>query len=134
LYRKGTRSTVDPNCDPGAAEPRRTRSNTPRQEILKKWVLADVRGRLVVEGGAMLACARGQYEEAARLYAAAIPQRNALWDVIDPQEYERRARDLETLRAALGERTYTSEFTEGATSSLDEALDVVHFRVLDNGM
>jgi hypothetical protein len=68
------------------------------------------------------------------LYAAAIPQRNALWDVIDPQEYERRARDLETLRAALGEQTYASEFTEGATSSLDEALDVVHFRVLDNGM
>jgi predicted ATPase/DNA-binding XRE family transcriptional regulator len=113
-----------PEAEGLIAEALRTLATLKRTEAL--WA--------VVEGGAVLACARGLYEEAARLYAAAIPQRNSLWDVIDPQEYERRARDLETLRAALGEQTYASEFTEGAASHLDEALDVVYLRVLDNGM
>jgi predicted ATPase/DNA-binding XRE family transcriptional regulator len=105
------------------AEALRTLANLKRTEAL--WA--------VVEGGAVLACARGQYEEAARLYAAVIPRRDALWDVIDPQEYDRRSHDLETIRTALGEQTYATEFTAGAVSPLDEALDVVHFSVLDGG-
>jgi predicted ATPase len=85
----------------------------------------------VVEGGAALACAEGWLEEAARLYAAAIPQRDAFWDIIDPQEHERRVHDLEIIRAALGEQTYAPVLTAGAANHLDEALYLVRFRLFD---
>ncbi|HEV8189976.1 MAG TPA: tetratricopeptide repeat protein, partial [Ktedonobacterales bacterium] len=79
----------------------------------------------VIEGGAALACEQGQLEEAAHLYAAAIPRRDALWDIIDPQEYERRARDLGAIRAALGETAYAAVSAVGISTSLDEALDLL---------
>lgn len=78
-----------------------------------------------VEGGAALACARGRHEAAARLFAAAIPQRDALWDIIDPHEYGRRARDLAAIRAALGEEAYAARFASGAAIIQDEALDLL---------
>lgn len=79
----------------------------------------------VIEGGAALACASGQFEHAARLYAAAIPQRDALWDIIDPQERERRACDLATIQKKLGEETYAAACGTGSTMTLDEALDLL---------
>lgn len=86
----------------------------------------------VVEGSAALATARGHYEEAAHMYAAAVPQRDAFWDVIDPQEHARRARDLEIIRAALGEQTFATVFTEGAVNPWDEVLDLVYSSALDS--
>jgi len=79
----------------------------------------------VVEGGAALAYARGQFDHAARLYAAAIPQRDALWDIIDPQEHERRARDLAAIHAELGEEGDAAACATGSTMMLDEALDLL---------
>jgi hypothetical protein len=58
------------------------------------------------------------------LYAAAIPQRDACWDVIDPYELKRRTRDLATLQAGLGEELFAIEFSRGQALSQDEVLDL----------
>jgi tetratricopeptide (TPR) repeat protein len=79
----------------------------------------------VIESGAALACARGRYEDAARLYAVAIPQRDALWDTIDPSEYARRDADLAAIRAALGEKMHVAIFALGSVITLGEALDLL---------
>jgi hypothetical protein len=76
----------------------------------------------VIEGGAALTCARGRIESALRLYAAAIAQRDAIWDIIDPIEYERRARDLAQIRQSLGEETYAAAFSTATALSLDNGL------------
>ena len=72
-----------------------------------------------------MACASERFEHAARLYAAAIPQRDALWDIIDPQERERRATDLAAIQKELGKATYTAAYATGSTMTLDEALDLL---------
>lgn len=84
----------------------------------------------IIEGGGALACALGQFEHAMRLYAAAIPQRDALWDIIDPQEHERRARDLATIQAKLGEGAYGALCSANSTMTLDDAIDLLR-EILD---
>jgi predicted ATPase/DNA-binding XRE family transcriptional regulator len=71
---------------------------------------------VAIEATAALACAHGCYENAARLYAAAIPQRDADWDVIDPYEHERRAQDLVAIRTILGGERYEQIFTSAAAT------------------
>jgi predicted ATPase len=81
------------------------------------WTLIEVSGAA--------ACARGQHEDAARLYAIAISQRDALWDTIDPQEHKHRARDLATVIAALGEERYSAISALGSAITLNEAVDLL---------
>jgi predicted ATPase/DNA-binding XRE family transcriptional regulator len=76
----------------------------------------------VIEGTAALACAREHFEPAARLYATAIPRRDALLDVIEPTEYARRAADLAAIRASLGDARSRELFSDAPPTSLDDAL------------
>jgi hypothetical protein len=79
----------------------------------------------VVEGAAALACARHHPENAGRLYAVASAQRDAVWDIIDPVEYVRRARDLAALRKILGAESCAAISAAAQALSLDEALELV---------
>jgi predicted ATPase/DNA-binding XRE family transcriptional regulator len=74
----------------------------------------------VGEGSAALACACGQFALAARLYAATIPRRDALWDVIDPSEHARRDQDLATIREMLSSEQYEQAVAD-APSTLEGA-------------
>jgi predicted ATPase/transcriptional regulator with XRE-family HTH domain len=76
----------------------------------------------VVERAAGYACRRGLHEPAVRLYAAAERGRAQICDLVDPAERELRARDLDTLRAALGESAWASCVAAGQTLSLNDAL------------
>ncbi len=95
--------------------------------------LADLSGRtraseylwLLVERAATLACRRGNAERAARLYAAAVAHRDTTLGPIEPAEHAMRARDLDWLRAALGESTLAGYLAVGRTLSLDDAVALV---------
>jgi predicted ATPase/transcriptional regulator with XRE-family HTH domain len=76
----------------------------------------------VIEGGAALACRQGRLENALRLYATAIAQRDAVWDIIDPIEYECRARDLAQIRQSLGDGANAAAFSVASALSLDDEL------------
>jgi predicted ATPase/transcriptional regulator with XRE-family HTH domain len=76
----------------------------------------------VIEEGAALACARQQLENGLWLYAIATAQRDAVWDIIDPIENERRVRDLAHIRQALGEEVCEVIVTASKAYSLEEAL------------
>ncbi|HEY7093328.1 MAG TPA: tetratricopeptide repeat protein [Ktedonobacterales bacterium] len=77
-----------------------------------------------IESAAALGCASGRFELATSLYAAAIRQRDACWDIIDPYELKRRTRDLATLQAGLGEESFATVFARSQALSLDEVLDL----------
>lgn len=79
----------------------------------------------VIERSGTLARQRGDAEHAARLYAAALAHRSNTARVVDPAENEMRARDLEWLRATLGEAAFASAQAEGEALSLDDALTEV---------
>jgi predicted ATPase/transcriptional regulator with XRE-family HTH domain len=79
----------------------------------------------LVERGGTLALLRGEPEQAARLYGAAMANRDASPRPMDPAEREMRERDLERLRAALGESTLASRLAEGQTLSLDDAVTLL---------
>ena len=76
----------------------------------------------LVERVGTLACRQGAPERAARLYGAAITQRDAAPGPLDPAERDLRARDLERLRATLGEDAFAAAYAAGQRLSLDEAL------------
>lgn len=78
----------------------------------------------VVERVGTLALQRGQPERAARLYAAAAAavSREGGSGPVDPAERDLSARDLERLRAALGEDGLEQALAAGRTLSRDEAV------------
>ena len=78
----------------------------------------------VLEVVGALACAKNHADTALRLYAVASKQRDDILDVIDPREYDMRARDLESLRTALGENTYEGTLASARSLSLGEALSL----------
>lgn len=82
---------------------------------------ARVRWR-VVERAAGYACRRGLRELAVRLYAAAEQGRARTCDLVDPAERELRAREMDTLRATLGESTWAGCLAEGQALSLNDAI------------
>jgi tetratricopeptide (TPR) repeat protein len=79
----------------------------------------------LVERAGVLACRRGEPEQAARLYGAAIAHRDASPRPIEPAEREMRARDLDWLRSMLGESILTAYLTEGRAHSLNDAVGLV---------
>ncbi|HEU0025661.1 MAG TPA: tetratricopeptide repeat protein [Ktedonobacterales bacterium] len=76
----------------------------------------------VIERTGTLALQGGQPRIAARLYAAALAHQEAPPDRLEPAERDLRARDLERLRAALGEDGLEQSFAEGRELSWDETV------------
>ncbi|MBF6589499.1 MAG: tetratricopeptide repeat protein [Ktedonobacterales bacterium] len=95
--------------------------------------LSDLSGKMregtylwwLVERVGTLACRRGEPERAACLYGAAIAHRDATPEPMDPAEHEMRARDLDRLRATLGEPLLTNCLCEGKMLSLDAAVVLI---------
>ncbi len=79
----------------------------------------------LVERAATLACRRDQHERAACLYAAAIRNRDARPGPIEPAERTLRSRDLDCLRAALGDSALQDALAAGRTLSQAEAVTLV---------
>ena len=80
----------------------------------------------VVERVGTLALRRGEPERAARLYAAALAPREDASGPVDPAERDLRARDLERLRATLGEDGLERALAVGRALSWDEAVAQAH--------
>ena len=76
----------------------------------------------LVERAGTLACQQGAPQKAAQLHAVAVRRRNAASPVLEPAEREVRARDLEWLRATLGETAFAEATATGEALSLDEAI------------
>lgn len=76
----------------------------------------------LIERAGTLACRRGAPERAAHLYGAAIAHRDATPRPVEPAEREIRARDLESLRATLGEHALELLLIEGKELSSDAAV------------
>jgi tetratricopeptide (TPR) repeat protein len=76
----------------------------------------------LVERTATVVCRGGKAEQAARLYGAAMVQRDAVPRSIEPAEAEMRTRDLDRLRVILGETTFTKEVDKGREFTFDEAI------------
>jgi predicted ATPase/DNA-binding XRE family transcriptional regulator len=79
----------------------------------------------LVERGGTLASRQRMPGQAATLYAAAIARRNAVPTLLEPAERELRDRDLEALRATLGETALADAMTAGEAFSLEEALTLL---------
>lgn len=80
--------------------------------------------RLVERTGA-LACRQGTPELAAQLYAAAIAHRDAMPGSLEPAERELRVRDMNWLRATLGETAFANAVAAGEALTLDESIAAV---------
>ena len=76
----------------------------------------------LIERAGTLACQRGAPEQAARLYSAAIAHRDAMAGPLEPAERDMRTRDMNGLRATLGETAFADAVAAGEAFSLDEAL------------
>jgi hypothetical protein len=79
----------------------------------------------LVERTGTLARRRGEAERAARLYGAAIAHRDATPQPVDPAERDMRARDLDWLRATLGEGELADRLAEGQRLAVDDAAALV---------
>jgi tetratricopeptide (TPR) repeat protein len=79
----------------------------------------------LVERTGTLVCRNGEAEQAARLYGAALSHRAATSGSIEPAERDMRARDLEWLRATLGEGALADRLAEGQRLAVDDILAVV---------
>lgn len=76
----------------------------------------------LIERVGTLAYCRGEIERAACLYAAAIAHRDAVPRRIEPAEYALRRRDVDGLRAALGESAWAGRLTAGLALSTEDAI------------
>ncbi|HEU0025665.1 MAG TPA: tetratricopeptide repeat protein, partial [Ktedonobacterales bacterium] len=76
----------------------------------------------LIERAGTLALRRNELERAARLYAAALARHKAAPGPVDPAERDLRARDLERLRAALGEAALEHALSEGQALSWEGAV------------
>jgi predicted ATPase len=76
----------------------------------------------LVERGGTLALRQNMPECSASLYKAAIAHRDAIPAPFEPAERELRARDLERLRATLGETAFAEAGAAGEALPLDEAI------------
>jgi tetratricopeptide (TPR) repeat protein len=104
---------------------------TARRDLAQ--ALADLAGQArasedvwwLVERAGTLACRNGEPERAARLYGAAIAHRDATPQPLDPAERDMRARDLDRLRAALGEGELADRLAEGQRLAVDDTVALV---------
>jgi tetratricopeptide (TPR) repeat protein len=71
---------------------------------------------------AVTACVRQQPERAARLFGAAHGQRDEIIHRLSPAEFNVIEDNLASVRAALGEKRFTSAFTAGQALSTEQAL------------
>jgi predicted ATPase len=76
----------------------------------------------LVERTGTLAGRCGALEQAARLHGAAVARRDAAPRPQEPAEREQRARDVASLRAALGEGALAALVAEGRSLTLDAAV------------
>jgi predicted ATPase/DNA-binding XRE family transcriptional regulator len=79
----------------------------------------------LAERAGTLARARGEPEQAARLYAAGTSHRDAIPGPVEPVEREMRARDLAWLRETMEEATLACALSEGQALPLDEVVGSV---------
>jgi predicted ATPase len=79
----------------------------------------------LVERTGTLACRNGEAQQAARLYGAALSHRAATSGSIEPAERDMRARDLEWLRATLGEGALADRLAEGQRLAVDDVVAMV---------
>jgi len=76
----------------------------------------------LAERAGTLARARGEPEQAARLYAAGTSHRDAIRGPVEPVEREMRAHDLAWLQQTMDDATLACALGEGQTLALDEAV------------
>jgi tetratricopeptide (TPR) repeat protein len=121
----------------GAARVRYFRASLALAHGEVTWVLGDLAQALaalvhrtdaseylwwLVERVGTLACQRGALEHAACLHGAAIAHRDIAPRLLDPAERDLRQRDLDSLRAAVGESALAIFFKEGQALTLDAAV------------
>jgi tetratricopeptide (TPR) repeat protein len=76
----------------------------------------------LIERAATLAYRCDRREQSAYLYGAAMAHRGAFPRLMEPAETEMRARDLDQLRATLGEEIFAQEISKGQDLTLSEAI------------
>jgi predicted ATPase len=72
---------------------------------------------------ASLVLGRGQWERGVKLFAASTALRERIGAPLRPVERPAYARDIDALRAALGEEAFLRSWTEGKTMTLEQALN-----------
>jgi predicted ATPase/Tfp pilus assembly protein PilF len=86
-------------------------------ELVKRLGIAES-----LEGLAQVAGARGQPEQAARLFGAADALREAIGAPLPPNEHVEYGGRLAAVREALGEAEFTAAWAEGQAMSMEEAI------------
>jgi hypothetical protein len=76
-----------------------------------------------IDGLAQLACAKGNYSQAARLFGMAEALRTALGLRRDPPEQAHHDQSLASTRAALGDATLAARWAEGEALTLEQAIE-----------
>jgi predicted ATPase/DNA-binding XRE family transcriptional regulator len=79
----------------------------------------------LVERAGTLACQQGELQRAVRLYGAALAHRDTMPRPAESAECALRTRDLDRLRAELGEAAWPSALAEGRTITHEEAIALV---------
>ena len=87
------------------------------REIGEKWVVAHA-----LEGMATVYKAQGQAERVVRFLASFQALSEAISYSLPPLEQEKQDRNLESLRATLGEEAFASAWKQGRAMTLDQAI------------